>query len=87
MENEYGFCGDNKHYLRHLVATTRTHLSRTVLLFTTDPPGVASRGTLPGDEIYTVVDFGPGWFDPAAAFAVQKSLNAPGRSAPFCSEF
>ena len=33
-----------------------------------------------------VVDFGPGT-DPAAAFAKQKALNAPGKSPPFCSEF
>lgn len=25
-----------------------------------DPPGVASKGSIQGDELYTVVDFGPG---------------------------
>ena len=87
MENEYGFCGDDKAYLRHLVALARAHLGDDVLLFTTDPPGVAAKGTLAGDEVYTVVDFGPGWFDPAGAFATQKQLNPPGKSPPFCSEF
>ncbi|PSC67692.1 Beta-galactosidase 17 [Micractinium conductrix] len=87
MENEYGFCGEDKEYLRHLVNTTRQHLSQDALLFTTDPPGVAARGTLNGSELYTVVDFGPGWFAPDAAFGVQRSLNAPGKSPPFCSEF
>ena len=54
---------------------------------TTDPPHVAAAGTLAGGEVLTAVDFGPGWFDPAAAYAVQKSLNAPGLSPPLCSEF
>jgi beta-galactosidase len=40
-----------------------------------------------GDELYTVVDFGPGWFDPSSAFAAQAAMNAPGKSPPFCSEF
>jgi beta-galactosidase len=60
IENEYGFCGDDKSYLRSLASIVRTHLSDRVLLFTTDPPGVAPRGTLAGEEVYTVVDFGPG---------------------------
>lgn len=27
VENEYGFCGEDKEYLRHLIATARRHLS------------------------------------------------------------
>ncbi|KAL6780686.1 hypothetical protein ACKKBF_B12155 [Auxenochlorella protothecoides x Auxenochlorella symbiontica] len=87
IENEYGFCGSDKEYLRHLVGLARQHLGETAVLFTTDPPHVASDGTLPGSEIFTAVDFGPGWFNPEADFAVQKSLNAPGLSPPFNSEF
>ncbi|KAL4853981.1 Glutamate-1-semialdehyde 2 [Chlorella vulgaris] len=86
VENELGFCNDDKAYLRHLAALVRMHLSRRTLLFTTDPPGVAARGTLAGEEVYTVVDFGPG-YDLDTAFGVQKSLNAAGKSPPFCSEF
>lgn len=52
MENEYGFCGDNKDYLQHLVATARTHLGNDIILYTTDPPGVINRGTLAGGEVY-----------------------------------
>lgn len=33
MENEYGFCGSDKVYLRHLVATARQWVS-TLPLFT-----------------------------------------------------
>ncbi|KAI7843402.1 hypothetical protein COHA_003000 [Chlorella ohadii] len=87
VENEYGFCGEDKDYLRRLMNITRTHLSSDVLLFTTDPPGVASRGSIMGEDLYTVVDFGPGWFDPSSAFAAQAAMNAPGKSPPFCSEF
>ena len=60
IENEYGFCGEDKDYLRHLIATARAHLSPDVLLFTTDPPNVAPKGSIAGEEVYTVVDFGPG---------------------------
>ncbi|KAL4450728.1 hypothetical protein ABPG77_001084 [Micractinium sp. CCAP 211/92] len=87
VENEYGFCGDDKEYLRHLIATARRHLSDDVLLFTTDPPNMAARGSIKGGEVYTVVDFGPAWFNPADAFKLQKTLNEEGQSPPFCSEF
>lgn len=87
VENEYGFCGENKSYLRHLIRLARTHLGEDIVLFTTDPPEIAAKGSIAGDAVYTVVDFGPGWFDPASAFAVQKQLNTPGKSPPFCSEF
>ena len=33
-----------------------------------------------------VVDFGPS-VDAEQAFAVQKAMNPPGKSPPFCSEF
>lgn len=55
MENEYGFCGSDRTYLRHLVATARQHLGDDVILYTTDPPPNVARGSLPGDEIYTCV--------------------------------
>ncbi|GAB4821127.1 hypothetical protein N2152v2_008173 [Parachlorella kessleri] len=87
IENEYGFCGDDKEYIRHLIRTARTHLGDDIILFTTDPPPQADRGSIAGDEIYTVVDFGPGWFDPAGAFGTQRRLNPKGKSPPFCSEF
>jgi hypothetical protein len=64
-----GFCGEDKEYLRRLIDITRTHLSSDVLLFSTDPPGVASRGSIMGDELYTVVDFGPGEQQPWTAHA------------------
>lgn len=53
MENEYGFCGSDKVYLRHLVALARELLGDDVILYTTDPPANVAKGSLPGDEIYT----------------------------------
>lgn len=53
MENEYGFCGDSKPYLRHLIATARATLGPDVILYTTDPPDRAIRGSIAGDEVYT----------------------------------
>lgn len=88
IENEYGFCGnDDKSYMRHLAATARRHLGDDVLLYTTDPAHVAAQGTLPGDEVFSAVDFGPGWFQPVEMYGIQKDLNAPGKSPPLCSEF
>jgi beta-galactosidase len=55
VENEYGFCGSDRTYLRHLVATARQHLGDEVILYTTDPPPNVARGSLPGDEVYTCV--------------------------------
>jgi len=53
VENEYGFCGSDRTYLRHLVATARRYLGPDVILYTTDPPPNVARGSLPGDEVYT----------------------------------
>lgn len=39
-----------------------------------------------GSEVLTVVDFGPDT-DPHRAFSIQRQLNPPGQSPPFCSEF
>lgn len=88
IENEYGFCGDDKAYLRSLASIVRTHLSSKVLLFTTDPPGVAPRGTLAGDEVYTVVDFGPGGWaggwragPTVCSSSTRHGLGRPGEAA------
>ncbi|KAK9809058.1 hypothetical protein WJX72_008691 [[Myrmecia] bisecta] len=86
VENEYGFCNDDHEYMRSLVATARHYLGPETLLFTTDPPNVYTRGSLPGDEVYTVVDFGPGT-DVNWAFGEQKKFNPPGKSPPLCSEY
>lgn len=48
---------------------------------------ITSRHGIIPFPVLRAVDFGPGWFNPEADFAVQKSLNAPGLSPPFNSEF
>lgn len=89
LENEYGFIGDakDKHYMRHLVKLARKALGDEIVLFTTDPPGNVEKGSLPGDEIFSVVDFGPAWYNLTYAFGAQTSYNAPGKSPALCAEF
>lgn len=87
IENEYGFCGEDHQYIRMLVDMAKRHLGPDVVLYTTDPPGIAEKGSLPGDEIFTAVDFGPGWFDPVNAYKAQQRMNTPGKSPPICTEF
>jgi beta-galactosidase len=53
IENEYGFCGSSKTYLRHLAATARQHLGNETILYTTDPPAIAPKGSIYGEEVYT----------------------------------
>ncbi|EIE22122.1 hypothetical protein COCSUDRAFT_1093, partial [Coccomyxa subellipsoidea C-169] len=87
VENEFGFVGPNEKYMRHLVGTVRASLGDDALIYTTDPPPNIAKGTLPGDEVLSVVDFGAGWFDLNWAFSQQRAMNAPGKSPPMCSEF
>ncbi|KAK9828756.1 hypothetical protein WJX72_001937 [[Myrmecia] bisecta] len=88
IENEFGnLKRDDQPYLRHLVATARAALGDEVVLYTTDPPPNVHKGSLPGDEVYTAVDFGAGWFNLDQAFGAQRNMNPPGKSPAFCSEF
>lgn len=56
MENEYGYCGSDPAYIRHLLGTARAALGDDVILFTTDPPALAASGSLPGGELFTCAD-------------------------------
>ena len=53
VENEYGFIGEDKPYIRHLVGLVRQHLGNEILIYTTDPPDVVHKGSLPGDEVFS----------------------------------
>ena len=53
VENEYGYCGSDAAYIRHLLTTAKASLGEDVIFFTTDPPSLAAAGSLPGDELYT----------------------------------
>jgi hypothetical protein len=55
VENEYGFRGSNQEYLRALIRIARASLGKDVIIYTTDPPALAARGSLPGGEVYTCV--------------------------------
>ena len=53
-------------------------------LSTPDPPGVAPRGSIEGDELYTVVDFGPGEaVQHAVRFQAARSMGHDARQ-PRC---
>ncbi|KAG7674146.1 putative Beta-galactosidase 17 [Nannochloris sp. 'desiccata'] len=89
IENEFGLCnnGNDPVYLRHLAALAKELLGEDQVLFTTDPAHAAAGGSLPGDEVFTAVDFGPQWFEIEDYFSTQKSLNAPGKGPYLDSEF
>ncbi|KAK9787022.1 hypothetical protein WJX73_010761 [Symbiochloris irregularis] len=90
LENELGFANEGRHmqdYLRHLYKAARKHLGQEVLIYTTDPPPNVEKGSLMGEDVFTAVDFGPGWYDLDYAFGQQRKMNAPGKSAPMCTEF
>ncbi|KMT04895.1 hypothetical protein BVRB_7g170620 [Beta vulgaris subsp. vulgaris] len=88
IENEYGSYADDKAYLHHLVKLARRHLGDDVILYTTDGGTrvTLEKGTIPGDSIYSVVDFTTG-DQPWPIFELQKKFNAPGKSPPLSSEF
>eukprot|EP01125_Pyxidicula_operculata_P006724 TRINITY_DN230_c1_g2_i1.p1 TRINITY_DN230_c1_g2~~TRINITY_DN230_c1_g2_i1.p1 ORF type:complete len:631 (-),score=78.40 TRINITY_DN230_c1_g2_i1:21-1913(-) len=92
MENEYGSYGNvhdnplDKKYIQALITIARHHLGNNVTLYTTDSPRGLITGTLPGPEVFSVVDFGPST-DPVVAFAEQAQYNPPGMSPKLCSEF
>ena len=53
VENEYGFCGSSKAYIRSLIATAKEAFGKDMIIFTTDPPSIVERGSIAGDEVYT----------------------------------
>ena len=53
IENEYGYCGSDRAYLRSLLATARQQLGDGAILFTTDPPDLVHLGSLSGDGVFT----------------------------------
>ena len=53
VENEYGFCGSSKNYIRSLIATAKAAFGEEMIIFTTDPPSIVERGSIAGDQVYT----------------------------------
>ncbi|KAJ0985524.1 hypothetical protein J5N97_003880 [Dioscorea zingiberensis] len=58
------------------------------LLYTTDggSKNTLDKGTIPGEEVYSAVDFSTGE-DPWPIFQLQKKYNLPGKSPPLTAEF
>lgn len=94
IENEFGSYGDvstkplDKQYMETLVTLARQNLGQNVILYTTDGGDLSymTRGSLSGDIVYTVGDFGPG-SNPSVSFSAQKQMNAPGKSPNMNTEF
>lgn len=57
IENEFGFIGPDETYMRHITKTAKNALRDDVILFTTDPPDKAPKGTLKGGELFTCAPF------------------------------
>ncbi|GAQ91566.1 Beta-galactosidase [Klebsormidium nitens] len=88
VENEYGWFGRDHAYIEYLVKAAREALGPEIIVYTTDTATkwALDGGTLPGDQVYTVVDFNV-YADPMDAFALQRQYNAPGKSPPMTAEF
>jgi beta-galactosidase len=50
-ENEFGFIGPDMTYMTHMISTIRNY-ANSVILYTTDPPGVITKGTPGMDQVY-----------------------------------
>lgn len=82
VENEYGSFGDvttnpdDEAYIRALVDLMRKHLGPEVILYTTDGGNYNSmkRGSLPGDVVLTLGDYGPG-ADVSSSLEGQAKMN------------
>merc|ERR1712157_83216 len=73
-----------------LVAKARQHFGPKPQLYTTDcwDIGHIRQGSLPGDVVYTVGDWGPmSTKNIDQAFANMKAYNAPGKSPNLVTEF
>ena len=46
-------CGSDRQYLRQLSAAVRDALGSATYVYTTDPPWLLHKGSLPGPEVYT----------------------------------
>lgn len=57
IENEYGFCwrAPDRKYLQFLTDKLRLYLGEDVIIYSTDPPAVIERGTLPGKDVFSYV--------------------------------
>jgi len=93
IENEFGSYGDvstnpkDEAYLRNLIDLVRKHLGSSVVLYTTDGGNIdyMTRGSLKGDIVLTLGDFGPGT-DLSTSIAGQTAMN-PEYNPLMCTEY
>jgi beta-galactosidase len=74
VENEYGSFGNDKEYMKRILAALRHAGMGEVLLYTADGADELAAGTLP--DVHAVVNFGPG--DAKEEFATLRAFR-PGR--------
>jgi hypothetical protein len=94
IENEYGSYGNvnvsksDLTYMQHLVALARKLLGPRIVLYTTDFGNFDNmhRGSLPGDTVITIGDFGPG-SNVSRSRDGQNRMNLPGKNPAMCSEY
>ena len=94
VENEYGSFGDvtsnpdDEKYLRSLISLVRKHLGESIVLYTTDGGNLAAmqRGSLEGDIVLSLGDFGPG-SDITNAIKGQQAMNPADKNPLMCSEY
>ncbi|GMI41831.1 hypothetical protein TrCOL_g3716 [Triparma columacea] len=94
VENEYGSFGDvttnpdDEAYIRALVDLMRKHLGPEVILYTTDGGNYNSmkRGSLPGDVVLTLGDYGPG-ADFSSSLEGQAKMNPASANPAMCTEY
>ena len=55
IENEYGFCplAPDAKYLSFLKDRIHQYLGEDTIIYTTDPPSVINKGTIPGKDVYS----------------------------------
>lgn len=94
IENEFGSYGDvttnpdDKAYFLALIDLVRKHLSESVVLYSTDGGNIDSmtRGSLKGDIVLTLGDFGPGT-DLSSSIDGQTAMNSENKNPLMCTEY
>ena len=94
VENEFGSFGDvstnsdDADYMHNLISLARSHLGSRIQLYTTDGGSLASmqRGSLEGDVVLTLGDFGPG-NDIQASIDGQSKMNPADSNPLMCTEY
>jgi hypothetical protein len=64
-------CGSEHEYLHQLAAAVRSVLGPAIYVYTTDPPWLVTKGSMPGTEVYTCVRIAQTHIDSHAFAAIS----------------